>query len=133
MFPSCWNGQLDSPTHMDHVAYPEQPRNGACPEGYDQRLPSLFLRPFTRLAYQRASGTFTFSNGDETGNGYHGDFVNGWEDGVLQQAIDNTQCTSQASGGASEACPVLQSKVTQSVLAVRSKCPRSFRTSSTRR
>ncbi len=33
-----------------------------------------------------------FSNGDPTGYGYHADFFNGWESGVLQKAINECHC-----------------------------------------
>jgi hypothetical protein len=32
---------------------------------------------------------FVFANGDATGYGYHGDFMNGWDVDVLQNAVDN--------------------------------------------
>ncbi|KAK0192111.1 hypothetical protein F5146DRAFT_1120070 [Armillaria mellea] len=35
---------------------------------------------------------FVFSNGDPTGYGYHADFFNGWEPGILQRAIDECHC-----------------------------------------
>lgn len=33
-----------------------------------------------------------FANGDPTGYGYHADFFNGWQSGVLQKAIDVCNC-----------------------------------------
>ncbi|GKT90464.1 WSC domain protein [Colletotrichum tofieldiae] len=47
---------------------------------------------------------FVLSNGDPTGYGLHGDFVNGWDVNVLQAAI--TQC--KDGGGSIEKCPVFQ-------------------------
>lgn len=111
MFPTCWNGELDSPNHMDHVAYPRDARNGECPDGYDQRLPALFFETiYNTLMFREYKGRFIFANGDPTGYGYHGDFVSAWEGTTLQDAIDNPACTNPMSGGEQSACPVLDIK-----------------------
>ncbi|KAF3396081.1 hypothetical protein F1880_006660 [Penicillium rolfsii] len=113
MFPSCWNGKdVDSDDHKSHVAYPDLVMTGTCPEGYETRLVSLFYETiWNTYAFKGVEGYFALANGDPTGCGYHGDFMYGWEDGVLQQAIET--CTS-ASGEVS-ACGVfdLQSEAEQ--------------------
>ncbi|KAJ8128566.1 hypothetical protein O1611_g5067 [Lasiodiplodia mahajangana] len=94
MFPSCWNGELDSETHKTHVAYPDLVGNGDCPSTHTQRLVTLFFETIwdTNAAqFQGKSGSFVMSNGDRTGYGYHGDFMTGWEPSFLQEAIDT--CT----------------------------------------
>lgn len=93
MFPSCWNGKdVDSPDHKSHVAYPDLVMTGTCPEGYETRLVSLFYETiWNTYAFKDVDGYFALANGDPTGYGYHGDFMQGWEDGVLQEAIDT--CT----------------------------------------
>lgn len=102
MMPSCWNGR-DSPDHRSHVAYPDLIIGGKCPKGFETRLPSLLYetiwdtQPFAGLP-----GQFMFSNGDPTGNGYHADFMNGWEPGLLQRAINT--CTDPS--GEIERCPL---------------------------
>ncbi|KAJ5191927.1 uncharacterized protein N7498_010912 [Penicillium cinerascens] len=95
MFPSCWNGKdVDSEDHKSHVAYPSVVMDGTCPEGYETRLVSLFYETiWNTYAFQDRDGYFAIANGDPTGFGYHGDFMYGWEDGVLQQAVDT--CTSE--------------------------------------
>jgi len=35
---------------------------------------------------------FVFANGDSTGYGYHADFINGWEAGVLQKVVEECTC-----------------------------------------
>ncbi|KAJ5177190.1 uncharacterized protein N7482_003067 [Penicillium canariense] len=97
MFPSCWNGKdVDSEDHKSHVAYPDLVMTGTCPEGYETQLVSLFYETiWNTYAFKDVDGYFTLANGDPTGYGYHGDFMYGWEDGVLQAAVDT--CTS-ASG-----------------------------------
>lgn len=95
MFPSCWNGKdVDSEDHESHVAYPSLVIDGTCPEGYETRLVSLFYETiWNTYAFKDQDGYFALANGDPTGFGYHGDFMFGWEDGVLQQAVDT--CTSE--------------------------------------
>jgi hypothetical protein len=124
MFPSCWNGELDSDNHMDHVAYPADRRNGACPEGYEQRLPAVFYEIIYQTPlFKGLPGDFVFSNGDASGNGFHGDFVNGWEDGVLQQVIDSPVCTGFGSLGQAEECPLLKLKGEAECVACKMEIP----------
>lgn len=49
------------------------------------------------------SSPFVLANGDPIGYGLHGDFLNGWDVDVLQQAIRT--CTNDS--GRVEDCPVL--------------------------
>ena len=111
-FPSCWDGvNLDSANHTTHVAYPSRLRNGDCPSGYPIRLPTLFYETIYPTAqFRGVPGQFVFANGDPTGNGYHGDFINGWDDGVMQQVIDHPLCTGPASSGNQWQCPVFNLK-----------------------
>ncbi|KIW68215.1 hypothetical protein PV04_04175 [Phialophora macrospora] len=109
MFPSCWNGKdLDSEDHTSHVVYPSEIQNGQCPDGYPVRLPTLFYETIYQTnLFAGMDGQFTFSNGDPTGYGYHGDFVCAWDAGVLQSAIDSPACNlpQQASGNQDD-CPI---------------------------
>lgn len=111
MFPTCWNGELDSPNHADHVAYPRDARNGPCPPGFDQRLPGLFYETvYVTSKFINFKGQYVFANGDPTGYGYHGDFFSAWEGSTLQDAIDNVACTNPLSTGEQSKCPVFDIK-----------------------
>ncbi|KAL5093022.1 hypothetical protein HDV62DRAFT_230226 [Trichoderma sp. SZMC 28011] len=105
MFPSCWKGgdATDSANHKDHVAFPDLVMTGNCPEGYPERLPSmLFEIIWNTNAYAGRDGQFVMSNGDVTGYGLHGDFIMGWEEDFLQQAVNT--CTNLS--GLIEDCPL---------------------------
>ncbi|KAI1822004.1 hypothetical protein F4861DRAFT_425193 [Xylaria intraflava] len=97
MFPSCWNGELDSPDHQSHVAYPSLVGDGDCPDTHPQRLVTLFYETIWdthNTQFQGKSGSFVISNGDRTGFGYHGDFIAGWDPAFLQDAVDT--CTNES-------------------------------------
>ncbi|KAF9055515.1 hypothetical protein BDZ89DRAFT_1176189, partial [Hymenopellis radicata] len=102
-FPSCWDGvNVDSDDHKSHVAFPSTgPDNGTCEDaGYPITLPRIFLEVYwitsvfsaMRSEAMTPSQPFVFANGDPTGYGYHADFFNGWEPGVLQKAINVCNC-----------------------------------------
>ncbi|KAI8974791.1 WSC-domain-containing protein [Trametes punicea] len=97
-FPSCWDGvNLDSPDHQSHVAYPIQAFNtGDCPDTHPVHLISLFYEMGVDVGQfdYHGNGTWVLANGDTTGFGLHADFQNGWDVGLLQQAID--ECSGQS-------------------------------------
>ncbi|KAH9978299.1 hypothetical protein BJV74DRAFT_780833 [Russula compacta] len=105
-FPACWDGvNLDSPDHKSHMAYPAQIDDGLCPPTHPVHLVSLFyevwfsVAPFNGL---NDGGRFVLANGDPTGYGLHGDFMDGWDKNVLAQAVES--CTD--SSGDINACGV---------------------------
>ncbi|KAG5760064.1 hypothetical protein H9Q72_011817 [Fusarium xylarioides] len=109
MFPSCWDGKnLDSPDHKSHMAYPDRVDSGVCPRSHPKRLVTIFYEVVFQVDQfkNRWCGSmhpFVFSNGDPTGYGLHGDFLNGWDVKVLQQAVK--ECTDAS--GVIEKCPAL--------------------------
>ncbi|SPO00740.1 related to glyoxal oxidase precursor [Cephalotrichum gorgonifer] len=105
MFPSCWVGGdvVDTPNHSDHVAYPDTVMDGTCPEGFPVRLPGLMFESFyDTVQFKDRSGTYVLSNGDVDGYGYHGDFISGWDEETLRQAIN--VCTNKS--GRIDDCPI---------------------------
>jgi len=110
VMPSCWDGKnLDSPNHKSHVAYPSLINNGKCPSSHPKRFITLFyeyLYDIKKFDNEWVSDKhpFVFSNGDPTGYGFHGDFVNGWDIPTLKKAID----TCNSPSGNIEACAVLE-------------------------
>ncbi|KAI9462049.1 WSC domain-containing protein [Russula earlei] len=107
-FPACWDGvNLDSSDHKSHMAYPDGIDNGLCPPSHPVHLVSIFYEVYFAVAFFNAlndGGRFVLANGDPTGYGLHGDFMNGWDRSVLSRAI--TTCT--ADSGVIEDCPVFQ-------------------------
>jgi len=98
-FPECWDGvNLDSPTHNTHVVFPTAPDGGDCPSSHPVRLPNLFFEAFYSVsAFPHGDGTrqpFVLACGDPTGFGFHGDFLNGWDQTLMQKAINDSTCSS---------------------------------------
>ncbi|KAL4888595.1 hypothetical protein BDV59DRAFT_196323 [Aspergillus ambiguus] len=106
MFPSCWNGKdVDTDDHQSHVRYPSLVMDGTCPEGFEHRIVSLFFETiWNTYAFKDKEGYFVLSQGDPTGFGYHGDFMHGWESGVLEKAVQ--QCTNPS--GEVADCPIFE-------------------------
>ncbi|KAF1944220.1 hypothetical protein EJ02DRAFT_442737 [Clathrospora elynae] len=99
-FPSCWNGQKLDPENPDaHMAYP----NGVSGVGIENcptthraaRFPTVFIEFWYDISsfngqYGPNDAPWVLSNGDPTGFGFHGDFLNGWEKGILEKATAET-------------------------------------------
>ncbi|KIK02989.1 hypothetical protein K443DRAFT_656070 [Laccaria amethystina LaAM-08-1] len=102
-FPSCWDGKnVDSADHKSHVAFLSGgPDSGTCSDPkYPVTLPRIFIEVYwssqsfdaVRSQAKNSTQPFVYSSGDPTGYGYHADFVNGWDAGVLQKACDGCHC-----------------------------------------
>ncbi|KAM0078215.1 hypothetical protein ACKRZS_009740 [Fusarium odoratissimum] len=125
MFPSCWKGgdAVDSQNHKDHVAFPDLVMTGTCPEEYPVRLPSLMYEViWNTAAFSDRNGRFVFANGDTTGYGLHADFIMGWEEEFLQDAINT--CTSET--GRIEDCPLFDVVSEQKATSCEMKLPKAL-------
>ncbi|ENI10855.1 hypothetical protein COCC4DRAFT_184036 [Bipolaris maydis ATCC 48331] len=100
-YPSCWNGQpMDPKDGYAHMAYP----NGNSGVGIENcpvthraaRFPTLFIEywwDISSFKFGPDEAPWVLSNGDATGYGFHADFMNGWDEGVLDKAIsENDGC-----------------------------------------
>ncbi|KIX06027.1 uncharacterized protein Z518_04001 [Rhinocladiella mackenziei CBS 650.93] len=106
-FPSCWDGvnlYLDNSAHVEYLSGID---HGVCPPSHPVPIPGLFFEVLymTNLVDQSGGGQFVFSNGDPTGYGFHGDFINGWDVDVQTDAVQN--CLYTDDGGVISACPYL--------------------------
>lgn len=121
MFPSCWNGKdVDSDDHASHVAYPSLVMDGTCPEGFETRLVSLFFETiWNTYAFKDAEGYFVLANSDPTGYGYHGDFMHGWDQDVLEAAVK--KCTNPS--GMIEDCDLFDIQSESDQLQCKSELP----------
>lgn len=88
-FQSCWDGR-DYQLDQSHVAYLSGIDNGVCPPTHPRQLPHLFFEVYYGVAdvEKEPGGRFVFAQGDPTGFGFHGDFMNGWDPDVLKEAVD---------------------------------------------
>ncbi|KAL8833958.1 MAG: hypothetical protein Q9170_004004 [Blastenia crenularia] len=87
-FQSCWNGKDLYKPDNSHVEYMSGLDNGKCPSTH----PVAFMHLFYEILYgvndiNKDGGRFVFSQGDTTGFGFHGDFLNGWKADVLNEAV----------------------------------------------
>ncbi|KAL9583115.1 MAG: hypothetical protein Q9203_005218 [Teloschistes exilis] len=104
-FQSCWNGKDLYKEDNSHVEYMSGLDNGVCPSTH----PVPFIHLFYEVLYgvndinKADGGKFVFSQGDTTGYGFHGDFMNGWKTDVLQAAIN--QCAFTGDGGVEYCAP----------------------------
>ncbi|GAB7347896.1 hypothetical protein MBLNU459_g5419t1 [Dothideomycetes sp. NU459] len=111
-FQTCWNGIDLYKADNSHVAHLSQIDNGICPPGYPYLFPHLFME--TNYAVLQVSnytdgGRYVFSQGDPTGYGFHGDFMNGWDSATLQTAIDTCVPPGDDDFGTIDDCPILLS------------------------
>ncbi|MCJ1434081.1 hypothetical protein MMC27_003447 [Xylographa pallens] len=105
-FQSCWDGINLYKSDNSHVAYMSQIDNGVCPPGYPVQLVHLFYEVlYGTNNIHLDGGRFVFAQGDTTGYGFHGDFLNGWDETVLSSALSN--CANTDNDGQISACSQL--------------------------
>ncbi|OIW29174.1 hypothetical protein CONLIGDRAFT_682082 [Coniochaeta ligniaria NRRL 30616] len=143
-FPSCWDGEnLDSADHRSHVAYPSMLDNGYCDASHPVRIMALLYEvtwAVDHFDHLREPGDqpFVLSSGDETGYGWHGDFLNGWDTELLRTAISEETCGDESHGDINlcatfkpylldaeqqNRCPTIPSKIGEQVDGILSALP----------
>jgi len=107
--PTCWNGELGiEGDHISHMAYTEDGYvAGACPPGFNRRLPQVQL--FVRIA-PYLGGEYVTSDESDV---FHVDFMNGWQDGVLQNIIDNCPVIRDGEAGYNPPCNCAEEFLTE--------------------
>jgi hypothetical protein len=95
-FPSCWNGTSLSGANQTNVVYPN--RGAVCPAGYSVRIPTVIFHVVYPIT--SASGlTLSMGPGQQgSTDTAHGDFINGWNQGVLSGLISGCAGTSHTCG-----------------------------------
>lgn len=85
--------------------------DGTCTDpNYPIRVPRILIEVYWDTVswadkWDQAMNTtqpFVYAYGDRTGYGLHADFINGWESGVLQKAINGCNC--DVYGGSPQCC-----------------------------
>lgn len=105
-FPSCGDGRLDSPDHFSHMTWPytslggvrtgeEIPsaNSGPCPASHPIKYPTIFMQAnYYPTADQpwHSGNPVILSTGDQSGLGYHADFIDGWDQQTLKDTL--AQC-----------------------------------------
>lgn len=82
-FPSCWNGQdFDAKSPLAHMAFPtNQDGMAGCPTSHNvKRFPEVFIENYLDVSpfdgkYGANDNPWVLAQGDNTGFGYHMDFV----------------------------------------------------------
>ncbi|KAL8689292.1 MAG: hypothetical protein Q9218_005004 [Villophora microphyllina] len=97
-FQSCWNGIDLYKEDNSHVEYMTGIDNGDCPTTHRVPLVHMFFEVLYGVndINKGDGGKFVFSQGDTTGYGFHGDFLNGWKADVLTSAINQCAFTNDA-------------------------------------
>lgn len=98
VFPQCWDGvNVDSADHRSHMAYgtwgPVQGVNGAgCPASHPVALPEITLNFRWPIGPSDDMSTWRLSSDvydGPAGYSVHADWVNGWDQAILETWIDN--------------------------------------------
>jgi len=96
MFPNCWDGVnlvTSDLSQNTHVAFRDD-ASGLCLETHPVRIPQLFIEAVyqvdavTREHPEVQRNDYLFSTGDKDGWGAHADYISGWQQEVLDAALE---------------------------------------------
>jgi hypothetical protein len=91
------------------MAYTDGTQFTPCPASHPVHLISILYEVTFQVAPFNAlndGGRFILANGDPTGYGMYGEFMNGWDSSVLSRAVS----TCMSSPGTLELCPVFENE-----------------------
>jgi Domain of unknown function (DUF1996) len=93
-FPQCWDGiNLDSPDHISHMA---QANIGSCPATHPIAIPHISLNIYYKVTSAEGTKNWRLSSDNYAKSGYnagysnHADWINGWDEGVMNKIVN--QC-----------------------------------------
>lgn len=92
-FPQCWDGMnTHSADNQSHMAYPV---NGKCPSSHSVPLTNITFKVYYDVPPE---GTSTWRlasdiNGAPAGSSGHGDWINGWNEEILNMWVQNCNNT----------------------------------------
>jgi hypothetical protein len=95
-FPSCWNGRTLNGASQANVVYPEA--DTRCPAGYPVRIPTVVFHVIYPIT-SAAGLTLSMGPGQQgSTDTAHGDFINGWNQSVLNRLISGCASPSLTCG-----------------------------------
>ncbi|KAK4945184.1 hypothetical protein LTR10_015610 [Elasticomyces elasticus] len=108
-FQSCWDGVNLYKSDQSHMDYLSGMDNGVCSPTHPVLLPHLFFEVIysPNDIDQTEGGYFVFGQGDTTGYGFHGDFLNGWDTAVLEAGMAECMGPNTTNNGVISECPSL--------------------------
>ncbi|KAK4688715.1 hypothetical protein P7C73_g1402, partial [Tremellales sp. Uapishka_1] len=90
-FPHCWDGVnawLEGSAHTSYGSTGSYDGGGACPSTHPKRIMGLFYEFIWDDSSAYEAGARVWAHGDDVGYGLHGDFTNGWPEGLFQEIFD---------------------------------------------
>ncbi|NRA40672.1 MAG: DUF1996 domain-containing protein [Pseudomonadales bacterium] len=100
VFPQCWDGEnLDSADHQAHMAYPSeatapQTGTGECPDSHPIAIPEISYNFSIYVTEDTGASSDWRLSSDMNpalpgGHSAHADWINGWDQEIMQAIVDN--------------------------------------------
>jgi hypothetical protein len=119
--PSCWDGVYASDgDYSTHVTYPSDGTNGyQCPTAFPKKFITIQFETVFAVYDFPFNGvnsiTWVLANGDTSGYGIHGDFMNGWNPDTLAQVVNDCRYMNSTNGNPNiddpANCPILNKTI----------------------
>jgi hypothetical protein len=99
VFPQCWDGvNLTSDDLQSHMAYPEEATapvagTGSCPSSHPVAIPEISYNFEVYVTEETGPSSewkfVTDSDNELGGTSFHGDWMNGWDEEVMETVVEN--------------------------------------------